>query len=115
MEFTNLVKRVYSKDQNQMKYLQEYLTTIDHISSKPNDSKKNFDVLRFYVQESFYYKLTNNMLRICRTVEEFKPLTIPFNENYHAIKHFYQQSMTQNKLGLPVTLYRGATLKQMDF
>ncbi len=123
------MRRVYYKDEDELKHLENYLHSIDHesfdINHQTNDSdnnnqqnrhKKHFDILRFYVQETFYYKLTNNMLRVCRNVEEFKPLTIPFNENYNAIKYFYNHTLQTQSNELPsYQLYRGASVKQMDF
>jgi hypothetical protein len=37
------------------------------------------EVLKFYVKETFYYVLTNSVLRLSRSAEEFRPCTIPFN------------------------------------
>ena len=67
------------------------------------------------MRESFYYKLTNSRLRVCRKVQHFSPLTIPFNENYHAIKHYYNLMLENNNDTIPqYQLYRGAPLKKGD-
>jgi hypothetical protein len=54
-------------------------------------------------------------MRVCRTIDEFKPATIPFNENYHAIKYFYNKSYKSTKeYGRKIKhlqLFRGMTMK----
>lgn len=73
------------------------------------------EVLQFYVRETFYYVLTNSILRLSRTAEEFRPCTIPFNETYHAIKHYYKKYRleTKNKKK-QIVVYRGAKLRNSD-
>ncbi len=56
------------------------------------------------------------MLRTIKTPDEFKICSIPFNENYHAVKYFYKKLLKQNDRKLkPRKLYRGVrNLKPKD-
>lgn len=72
-------------------------------------------MLQFYVRETFYYVLTNSILRLSRNSEEFRPCTIPFHETYHAISHFYQHTRKQDgKAVKKMVVYRGAKLRNSD-
>jgi hypothetical protein len=56
------------------------------------------------------------MLRTLKTTEEFKPCILPFNENYSSVKIYYERFLKENNYRIPpMTLYRGAKLKQRDF
>ena len=76
----------YEGYEKEMQNLKEYLE-IDHLS--PNSPDKSQQIMNFYTKETFYYGLTNSILRVSRCPDSFRPITIPFNENYHAIKNFY--------------------------
>ena len=74
------------------------------------------EIIKFYVRESFYYQVVNSMLRTLKTTEEFKPCILPFNENYHSVKYFYQEYVKECGRKIPaMELYRGARLKKRDF
>lgn len=75
-----------------------------------------YEIIKFYVRESFYYHILNSMLRTMKTTEEFKPCVFPFYENYHAIKMIYMNELVENNRRIPAqTLYRGAKLRLRDF
>ncbi len=66
------------------------------------------------MRETFYYALTNSILRLSHTAEEFRPVTIPFNETYHAIKHYYQRYRKEGPSSKRIVTYRGAKLRNND-
>lgn len=124
------MKRVYHKNEGELQNLEEYMDDIDHSVygvvdgvSESELMEKHKRVLRFYVRETFYYKITNNLLRTCRNLNDFKPIILPFNENYNAIKHLHDcyiqhlvSTYSDNLTTTPVYyLYRGASLTKSEF
>ena len=71
-EFTEMVELRYKEVPNELAHLEEY-KRIDHAAA--NGEKKLREVLQFYVRETFYYVLTNSILRLSRNSEEFRPCT----------------------------------------
>ncbi len=67
-EFERLVRKVYSKNPDELKNLEEYLQ-INHECSDATNTQKHHEILRFYTKKSFYHSLTNNLLRISRTID----------------------------------------------
>ena len=72
--------------------------------------------MKFYTEETFYYRNLNLMLRGVKAPEEFRICSLPFSENYHAIKHFYKEYLRLNKGKLPEkVLWRGVkNMKEKD-
>ena len=60
-EFTDMVELRYAGVPKELSNLEEY-TKIDHFSA--NNDKKAKEILNFYVRETFYYALTNSILRL---------------------------------------------------
>lgn len=48
------------------------------------------EILRFYTEDTFFYRCLNNTLRMARTTEEFFIIGDPFNKMFHAIKNIYK-------------------------
>lgn len=66
------------------------------------------------MRETFYYALTNSILRISRSPEEFRPCTIPFNETYHSILYFYRRHRQESRAVKRMKTYRGSKLRNSD-
>lgn len=111
-EFTDMVELRYAGVPKELDYLMDY-KLINHTSDDSEDKLR--DILKFYVRETFYYALTNSILRLSRSSEEFRPCTIPFNETYHAIRHYYKKYLNEtNRVFKKFITYRGAKLRNSD-
>lgn len=66
------------------------------------------------MRETFYYVLVNSILRLSRSSEEFRPCTIPFNETYHAIRHYYSRFRNETNRINRILTYRGSKLRNND-
>ena len=71
------------------------------------------EILKFYTEDSFFFKCLNNTLRVAKSTEEFFIIGHPFNKLFHAIQNTYKE---QNQLSLSksqkLKFYRGADLAQ---
>ena len=110
-EFVDVVKVRYDGIDKELGHLEEYLK-IDHLAEE--SLEKSRLILNFYVRETFYYGLTNSILRVSNSSESFRPVAIPFNENYHAIKTFYLEYKKQVTRPKKLVCYRGSTLRKSD-
>ena len=72
------------------------------------------EILRFYTEDSFFYKCLNNTLRMGRTTEEFYIIGEPFNKMFHAIKNTYRQQFPYSRSRKDLRLYRGADLSDSE-
>ncbi len=109
-----LVREKYGKIEKEMENISDY-TKIKHLKLVTTLEQAE-PIVKFYVRESFYYQILNSMLRTLKSTEEFKPCILPFNENYHAIKLYYQEYLKEHNRKIPaMELYRGAKLKLRDF
>lgn len=112
--FMTLVREKYGKIEKEMENISDY-TKIKHLKLVTTLEQAE-PIVKFYVRESFYYQILNSMLRTLKSTEEFKPCILPFNENYHAIKLYYQEYLKEHNRKIPaMELYRGAKLKLRDF
>ena len=101
--FIEQCEKMYSspKDKEHMKF---YLTY-------PFNDR---EILRFYTEDSFFYKCLNNTLRMARTTEEFYIIGEPFNKMFHAIRNIYRQQFPYSKPRRDLRLYRGADLSDSE-
>ena len=100
-DFLNLSKAIYTDVQN-IKYMADF-------ERYYNDYNKS-QTLRWYTQESFLYKVTNNCLRIA-TSDSIQYCRLLLKDIESAIKDHYQ-TKSKNFNGL---LYRGAYLSEMEW
>jgi len=68
------------------------------------------EILKFYTEDSFFYKSLNNTLRIAKSPEEFFIIGDPLNKMFHAIKNFYHEQFPYSESRKNMKLYRGADL-----
>ena len=71
-------------------------------------------LLALYKKESFYYNVLNSMLRVCRRISDFEPISLPYAETYRSIKYFYDKFIKKNNYQRPkMTVYRGCRLQDI--
>jgi len=100
-DFMNLSKAIYMDEAN-MKFIAEF-------EKDYNEYSKN-DILRWYTQECFLYKVANNCLRMA-TSDSIQYCRMVLQDLQKAIQEQYQQKSKQFN-GL---LYRGAYLSEQEW
>jgi hypothetical protein len=70
------------------------------------------EILRFYTEDTFFYRCLNNTLRMAKDTEEFFIIGDPFNKMFHAIKNIYREQFPYTQSRKDLKLYRGADLSE---
>lgn len=70
------------------------------------------EILRFYTEDTFFYRCLNNTLRMAKDTEEFFIIGDPFNKMFHAIKNIYREQFPYHQSRKDLKLYRGADLSE---
>jgi len=100
-DFLNLSRAIYS-DQNNISFMASFEKTYNEYNKEA--------ILRWYTQESFLYKVTNNSLRIA-TSDSIQYCRLLLRDIERAIKEQYQ-GKSKHFCGL---LYRGAYLSEEEW